>query len=136
MRYNVFAYGSLMFDDIMQELLDQRLMKTDAILNGWSRHALRDRSYPGAVADCNDQAFVQGIVWFNLSEADLAILDHFEGDEYSRQEVTVVTQDGQTVQAWVYAWKDKGDLLGPWDPDLFEQTSRSTFVQIHRPYSP
>jgi len=131
MKHNVFTYGSLMFDDIMQNLLGKPATKIPAVLQGWMRHALKDRTYPGAVPATDPNAKIDGILWLSLTDQDLAILDRFEGNEYDKLQVEVLSAAGQTYPALLYAWKDTSALLGEWDVAEFDRLHRQSFVEQH-----
>ncbi|AWB32545.1 gamma-glutamylcyclotransferase family protein [Orrella marina] len=131
MSHNVFAYGSLMFPGVMQDLLGHPVQGHAVTLAGWSRHALSFRVYPGAVPAMSTSQ-IEGVVWQDLSDEDLRILDGFEGDEYLRCQVSLELPAGDTVKAWIYQWKDISLLLGNWDVQRFAANELETFVDVHR----
>lgn len=120
-----------MFEEIMRDLLGRPGVGQAATLHGWSRHALKDRAYPGAVFNPAPGSKIDGFVWLGLSDEELLILDQFESSEYERIPVTIhVTEQSETT-AWLYAWKDETCLLLDWDPEQFTRIHRPTFVRSH-----
>lgn len=115
----VFTYGSLMFDAVWNRVVRQRHVAQRARLHGYCRHALSGRDYPGIVAAPGQS--VDGVLWQDVSQADLARLDIFEGDEYRRITVAVVLADtGDALAAQTYLYTGPDLLPGQgWDPAHF-----------------
>ena len=108
MTGNIFTYGSLMFDEVWRQVVSGRYRSEPATLHHHQRHALTGLSYPGVVASAGVQ--VAGRLYFDVSAADIARLDAFEGDEYRRDALPVLLASGETVSAWTYVWLDHGRL--------------------------
>lgn len=126
----VFTYGSLMFDEVFTAVTGRRASNSPALLEGWRRHALRDRTYPAAVPAPGYS--VQGIVWLDLSGDDLQKLDEFESTEYRRTQVEVLLADGQRVTADIYAWLAPALLLpDDWSEQDFRRSHLADFHRIH-----
>ena len=75
-----------------------------------ARHAVRGEAYPAIVAKSN--GLVKGIIYKDISQAELDALDAYEGDEYGRIRVFVETE-ADKIQAWVYVWTGRKERLGP-----------------------
>lgn len=84
---NVFVYGSLMFDEVWDRLVQKPYKKLDANLAGYKRLRVCDEDYPGLVKFSAGD--VDGKLYLNVTEHDLARLDHFEGEYYKRESVIV-----------------------------------------------
>jgi gamma-glutamylcyclotransferase (GGCT)/AIG2-like uncharacterized protein YtfP len=129
---SLFTYGSLMYEAVCFRVVGRGLPHERAQLHGWRRHALKGRTYPGAVpqTDC----VIDGVLWHGLTEADLVSLDAFESTEYERVTATVLPASGQTQPAQLYAWQDL-TLLEPddWSVTRFEQEHVHSFYATHRP---
>ena len=107
---NVFTYGSLMYPEVFGPvtLASPRCHRTR--LDGWSRHAIRGRSYPGAVPAIG--ASIEGVLWMELDEDAMQRLDQFEGDEYARERVVVTLPGGEVLlSALVEPWARRLQLL-------------------------
>lgn len=118
MNGNIFTYGSLMFDEVWCQVVTGRYPSEPALLDHHQRHALTGLSYPGVVATPGAQ--VAGRLYRDVSAADIARLDAFEGPEYRRDALQVVLVSGEHVSAWTYLWLDPQRLSGqPWETDAF-----------------
>lgn len=93
---HVFTYGSLMFPAVWQRVVRGSHRSLLAVLDGYARHAVRGELYPGIVH--RPDASVEGMLYLDVSEADIAVLDAFEGGEYRRERVTVRTAAGTSTE--------------------------------------
>lgn len=118
MATHVFTYGSLMLSPVWERVVLGHYRASPALLDGHARHAIHNAAYPGMIA--SPGAVVRGIVYFEVSAADLAALDAFEGSEYRRTMVEVTVADGRTVSADTYLYLPLEKLsAAPWNPDEF-----------------
>jgi hypothetical protein len=116
----VFAYGTLELPEVVEALLGRRLPGVDAVLPGYARSLLRGRCYPGIVA--RPGARTPGVLYFEVEEWMLALLDRYEGSLYRRLPVRVTTAAGGTLaaQAWIVPAAQAALLSGePWDRERF-----------------
>lgn len=121
MRHRIFAYGILTIPEVMEALLERRLPLRDAALDGYARFRLRDRPYPGIVAE--SAAAVDGVLYEGVGEDEITLLDHFEGELYERRSVRVRTACEPRVDAdaYVVSERRRGRLSHePWDRLRFE----------------
>lgn len=129
MTGNIFTYGSLMFDEVWRQVVSGRYRSEPATLHHHQRHALTGLSYPGVVAAAGVQ--VAGRLYFDVSAADIARLDAFEGAEYRRDALQVMLASGEPASAWTYIWLDSQRLSGqPWRTDTF---GLAEFLQTYPP---
>lgn len=129
---NVFVYGSLMFDAVWDRLIEQRYEARPATLPGYRRHGLRHVDYPAIVA--SSRSTVSGIVYLDVTAADLAVLDGFEAPHYQRTALPVRLSDGSECAAVAYVLRDGyRHLLSvePWDPAAFEAEALRGFLERH-----
>lgn len=118
---HIFTYGSLMFPEIWQRVVRGNYLSATATLSDHARYALADDTYPGMVAQAD--AAVEGVLYYDVTPQDVAALDQFEGSEYSRQNVNVVIESGETVIACTYIFLAKQRLSGlPWEPQAFQMS--------------
>ncbi|KAI7781743.1 hypothetical protein LA080_014374 [Diaporthe eres] len=94
----LFAYGSLMIDEVIATLLGRVPKHEPAKAPGYRVSQLPDQSYPGLVHDESSEA--HGRIYYGLSLKEWAILDAFENPLY---EVQVVTLAGGR-KALAYVW--------------------------------
>ncbi|KAK7204351.1 AIG2-like family-domain-containing protein [Myxozyma melibiosi] len=134
---SIFCYGTLMSPNVLARVLFNKrdlpsnspLSLTPATLHNHSRSRLIDESYPAIVK--SEGSSVAGVLVSELTPAQVKTLDAFEGDEYERQKVQVVNENGQAVDAWCYIWVDRLDRLTgvDWDFDEFMQNRFKTWIE-------
>lgn len=119
MTAHVFTYGSLMFPQVWERVVRGRYRSARGILSGFARYAIEGETYPGMVAEAGAQ--VEGVLYFDVEGDDLAALDAFEGIEYRRDKVPVITESGEQVDAYTYIYLMPGRFSGqPWNPQEFQ----------------
>ncbi|MBN2162962.1 MAG: gamma-glutamylcyclotransferase [Pontiellaceae bacterium] len=96
----LFAYGTLMWPEVLEAVIGHRLSGAPDALLGYCRLRVRGEHYPVVVPE--EGGRVEGILYDNLSESDFRHLDHFEGEEYERKILKV----GET-EAAVYVLSDR-----------------------------
>jgi gamma-glutamylcyclotransferase (GGCT)/AIG2-like uncharacterized protein YtfP len=68
-------------------------------------------------------------VYWHVDEADMARLDAFEGSDYERVDVEMVTAQGETKAVALYLYRLPERLLdAPWDPELFLKEGMARFI--------
>ncbi|MBR2427228.1 MAG: gamma-glutamylcyclotransferase [Lentisphaeria bacterium] len=97
-KFLYFAYGSNLNIEQMKQRCPDSIGISPAVLNGWK---LIERTYADieeAPGECVNGAL------YEISDQDLANLDHYEGypECYTRQEVMVTDNSGRYQKAWVY----------------------------------
>ncbi len=116
---SLFTYGSLMFPQVWQRVVCGRYSQALAEVEGYARYAVRNATYPGMVAQAG--ASVNGVVYFNVSEADIAMLDAFEGGDYRRVTVSARLPDGEIIPVEAYLFINPADLAEQgWEPENFD----------------
>lgn len=118
MTSHVFTYGSLMFTPVWESVVQGRYRSVAALLDQHARFALVDDTYPGTVAAVGSS--VAGVLYLDVSRADLACVDHFEGNEYRRTLVQVQLDDASLLPAQTYLFEAVARLSDrSWNPDTF-----------------
>lgn len=119
MPAQVFTYGSLMFPQVWQRVVRGHYRSAPAVLDGHARFALTGETYPGTIV--RPGASVAGIVYFDVSDADIASLDAFEGSEYRRDRVRIRLDSGEPAEADTYLYLLPQKLSeSPWLPEEFQ----------------
>ena len=95
----LFVYGTLRDPDVLDALLGRTLPAVEATAPGFRAVHYPQRVYPALIAAQGGNA--PGLLLHQLTPIDLAILDAFEGDEYRRATIAVLTPSGM-VDADVY----------------------------------
>ncbi len=120
-----------MYPDVFFQVTGSSPVSVPAIAHHWSRYGLKNRTYPGAVPDFQKNAAITGVIWLEVTPKALAALDRFEGHEYRRVAIEVVSQSGPHP-AQIYEWLMPDLLDGAWDPIEFERSHRHNFAQLHQ----
>ena len=118
MSQHVFTYGSLMFAPVWERVVSGRYRGLAAALAGYRRLAIVGETYPGIVEATSDK--VAGVLYCDVSDADLQALDDFEGIDYRRSSISVTTSDGMVMPAQTYVYILPLRLAThDWDPAAF-----------------
>lgn len=130
MTGRLFAYGVLRVPAIFAAVSGLELRGTAAILRGYRCEGVRGEAYPAIMTDPSET--VTGRLYHGLSPHAIAALDRFEGDEYRRRVVTVITDDGRAKQACCYViaprWRRRLDGR-LWDPEQFERLHLAAYLR-------
>lgn len=130
-----FAYGTLMCEDIMEEVSGCRLSSVPGTVRGYTRRSVRGEHYPALVFD--EEGYVEGVVYRNLNSSAWECLDRFEGEMYSRQVVRIEMKDGTTLPAATYVLKPQFlDYLdeSEWSFEDFLRNGKEHFQGDYRGY--
>ena len=100
---HLFAYGTLMLPEMVQQLLGRAITSVPGTLYGYACYEVKHQIYPAIIAV--DGAKVSGLVYENILEIDLKKLDQYEGDMYDRTKVTVQLSDGTDILCQTYICK-------------------------------
>ena len=132
---NLFVYGTLMCDDIMQEVSGISLAHEPAILAGYIRRSVKGEQYPAVVYEKTGR--VEGVVYRAIPGPALNRLDRFEGDMYYRKEVEIKLSNGLILSAETYVVKPEFlNLLeaAEWDFKNFLRNGKSRFQKHYKGY--
>ncbi|KJE93214.1 hypothetical protein CAOG_04034 [Capsaspora owczarzaki ATCC 30864] len=135
----LFAYGTLMYPEVVNKVMKRVPDMHDAVLEGYYRMHIRNRLYPAVVAHdawplpaelanptaeakATRPAMVHGRVMY-ISEAELRAMDVYESSSYRRcvAKVKLAANAGaEPIDCHVYVWGDSmSDLYGEWVPEEF-----------------
>ncbi len=132
---NLFAYGTLMCDDIMYEVSGYHLPGEPGTLKGYSRRSVTGENYPAIMPD--REAAVEGITYRNVPGSAWHRLDRFEGEMYERRHVTVILNDRTELSAETYIihpeYLEHLDQSG-WDFDDFIRKGKASFQRNYKGY--
>lgn len=132
---NCFAYGTLMSEDIMEEVAGCGLAHDPGILRGYSRRAVKREVFPALIADAAGR--VEGVVYHDLTAPAWERLDRFEGDIYVRTHVIIELSNGEIIPAETYVIHPASvDLLEPfeWDFAEFLRNGKTRFQEGYKGY--
>ena len=95
--HSLFFYGTLVHPAILARIVGQvgaaNLYVQPAVLPGFACQHVEGADYPALVPEGSSggsSAFVRGTLVRGISTAHVQLLDHFEGDDYTREVVSVL----------------------------------------------
>jgi gamma-glutamylcyclotransferase (GGCT)/AIG2-like uncharacterized protein YtfP len=133
---HLFAYGTLMCEDIMQAAAGCRPSAVRGVLRGWSRRRVRGEDYPGLLPE--EGARVEGVVYLDVPEGAWKRLDLFEGNMYARSSVCVELDDGSRLTAEAYVVRpEHAERLAEagWDFEEFLRHGKTRFQSGYTGYT-
>jgi gamma-glutamylcyclotransferase (GGCT)/AIG2-like uncharacterized protein YtfP len=132
---NLFAYGTLMCDEIMEEVAGCRLSYKAGTLRGYSRRAVRGEHYPAIFRE--EKGLIQGLVYLGVPDRAWQRLDRFEGEMYVRQTVQIQLANGMMLFANTYvvqpAFLDALEEVD-WDFESFLRHGKESFQKYYKGY--
>ena len=123
---NVFVYGTLLNDEVLNLIVDSAFFKQKAKLPEFRRVCVQGEVYPAIFP--SQGCVVDGVLISSLSKSDLGNLDAYEGACYQRTSVSVELAKGKFEVCDTYVFKPEYyDLLSDaeWNNDCF----RSEYLQ-------
>ena len=125
---HLFAYGTLMCEDIMQEVSGCLPEYQRAVLKGYVRRRVKGQVYPGLLQ--REANRVDGVLYLNVPGSAWERLDRFEGEMYGRQTVSIEMNSGGRLTAETYIVRaEYVDNLEEveWDFSEFLNSGKSKF---------
>jgi len=138
MKYNVFAYGILMYEEVLFTLTGKHFSLESATLHHHHRFGLVKEGFPElAVVLPKKKSSVSGVVLRDVDSQTLRILDLFEDVDgiYSRSPMRVTLASGIDVNAEIYLGTDKAQTMarGAWDEDEFIRLHYKRYIDAAIP---
>ena len=134
----LFAYGTLMCPDIMRDVCGVDTTGLVARLAAFRRLRVRNEDYPGIVP--SPAHSVTGMVYPDVHDTAWRLLDAFEGEMYSREQVQVRLATGNWLDAQAYVIRPafRGFLEDrDWDFEQFlHDGGKARFRRSYRPWTP
>ncbi|HSR88284.1 MAG TPA: gamma-glutamylcyclotransferase family protein [Pontiella sp.] len=126
---NLFAYGTLMWPEVLEAVINRPLIGTPASLRGFLRIRVKGACYP-ALIESRSRDVVEGMLYRDLTEEEFRHLDRFEGDEYERREV-LTEADQAHVYVLSHARRHLADSR-PWSPEDMGVESLEAFCREYK----
>ena len=129
---SLFCYGTLQVPAVMQAVTGRAHNGIPARLPGYARFCVKGADYPGIVLSKTHET--DGILYDDISALELAVLDRFEGESYTRRMTRVLLEDGSWTKAWTYVITEgqEGQLTGqPWLLDRFLESGLGRFMRSY-----
>jgi len=130
--HTLFTYGSLMCSDIMSTVAGCQSDSMAATLKDFQRSTIHGEKYPGIFHQANGT--VEGVLYLQLPEEAILRLDQFEGEQYSREDVQVITPQGPCrTMAYIIKPQYHHLLTGePWSFEQFLVTGKTEFIKYYQ----
>ena len=132
---HLFAYGTLMCEDIMREVSGNRIVPAPATLRNCRRLSVKGEAFPGLVPF--EGGLVTGVVYRYVPDSAWECLDRFEGEMYARMRVHVELSSGKALAVETYVVRPEfADRLesSEWNFEKFLRTGKRRFQQSYRGY--
>ena len=125
---HLFAYGTLMCEDIMQEVSGCLPDYRPEVLKGYIRLRVKGHVYPGLLQ--REAHHVDGVLYQNVPASAWDRLDRFEGEMYARRTVSIEMDCGGRLTAETYIvrteYVDNLEEVA-WDFSEFLSSGKSKF---------
>jgi gamma-glutamylcyclotransferase (GGCT)/AIG2-like uncharacterized protein YtfP len=122
----LFAYGTLLFPDVLRLVAGRVPVGQPAALDRFVRRRVVGEIFP-AIVEGDDGDRVSGILYSGLEQSEWDRLDRFEGELYERREVVLDGRRAASTYVLGPSWRHR---LGPepWDPEAFARDHLDAFV--------
>ncbi len=99
----LFCYGTLEIESVITRLIGRVPQKQPAILENFVRYLIKNSDFPAIIPSKNGE--VVGTLYLSLTPKEIRILDEYEGNLYSRQQLWVTTDIGRLEHSWAFVLK-------------------------------
>lgn len=125
--HHLFVYGTLQYPEILKKLTGKSFVSKPAVLNHFKRHKVKNAEYPAIVPKHGAQT--AGMLIENVDELSLKAIDFYEGDEYEKTIVNVISDDIEN-KAYTYVWIAGDNHLDDedWDKAYFEKKYLELYI--------
>jgi gamma-glutamylcyclotransferase (GGCT)/AIG2-like uncharacterized protein YtfP len=129
---HIFTYGSLMFNEVWGKLTKGNYRFEKGLIEGYARRCVKEEEYP-AIFKANES--VRGIIYYDVNDEDLTILDDFEGEFYERTTLKAILENLEHITVEAYVLKNKyHDIIDDraWNEAYFEQEGIKRFIERYK----
>jgi gamma-glutamylcyclotransferase (GGCT)/AIG2-like uncharacterized protein YtfP len=127
---NIFTYGSLMFPDVWKRVVRGAYRSELGTIHGFRRVCVREKEHPALIIT-KGAGPLEGRVYFDVSNDDIARLDQFETHRYARVSVAVIV-DAKPIMADAYLALHHNELSDlDWDVAKFEREGLAKFLATY-----
>jgi gamma-glutamylcyclotransferase (GGCT)/AIG2-like uncharacterized protein YtfP len=130
---NVFAYGTLMMQEVFTIVTGREHDQIPARVYGFSRYSFRDRVYPAMVASSGAD-FVDGVIYACLPKDSIEALTDFEDQRYRKITVNAeLKESGVKTEAAAFVLpNDSASLIRETEWSLAEFTEKNLESYLER----
>ncbi|MBQ27062.1 MAG: hypothetical protein CMH81_02830 [Nitrospiraceae bacterium] len=131
MTHQIFSYGTLAIPHVMDALTGSIPPTVPAHVTSYASFLLKGKPYPGM---CRREGVVtSGLLYLNVDEKSLRVIDAFEDDIYVRESIGVMMESGALTNAWAYlVLEEYEERLGVecWDQDVFLDKHGESYIAM------
>lgn len=129
---NLFTYGTLMCEEIIEAVCGYRMPRVGGVLEGFRRRAVKGELYPAILARAGEST--QGQVYLGVPDTAWVSLDRYEGEMYRRvkMKMKVRAGAGQPLYAWAYVLRPQYQhqlAEYDWDFSDFLQNGKEAYLK-------
>ena len=128
----LFTYGTLEIASVVKRVLGRDLEGEPAVLYGYARFLVRGECHPGIVE--REGASVSGTLYKGVDAVLFSRLDRYEGEEYQKRIVEILTSTGESQAAYTYTCLAGMLSEVPWNQDVFIRDHLQEFLRSRAPY--
>lgn len=127
---HLFTYGTLMLPEVSEKIFGQ-VSNEEVVLRNYRRFKLfyneEELFYPALIGEEGTQT--KGILFRNLTNQQLELIDEYEGNEYERRMVQIEAEN-EILEVWCYVWKPNLHFMvkEEWSIDWFKQNFLADFL--------
>lgn len=129
---DLFVYGTLLLPAVIEALIGRVPRRLPATLPDYRRYRLTDEVFPAIAIE--PAAQVDGLVYRDLDDRELMIIDAFESSIYTRQRIQAQTGPGEIVIADAYVLADDHTRLlrraPAWSLEEFTTYSSPSYIRM------
>jgi gamma-glutamylcyclotransferase (GGCT)/AIG2-like uncharacterized protein YtfP len=112
-RETLFAYGTLLFPEVLRILIDRVPDSAQATVEGWRAAALPGCVYPGLVPA---RKSTKGLLLHGITTTEWQTIDSFEDNLYELRELPL----RHDRRGWAYVYSADAEVSpNDWDPQWF-----------------
>ena len=126
---SLFIYGTLLSAQVRDKVLGKSIPDSalaEAIAPFYKVMKVADVHYPCLLSG-NDADLADGAILSDVTDDDLALLDRFEGDNYERRPIEVIS-DNQLVVTQAYFPKIALATDAPWSFESWQHKEQAAFL--------
>ncbi len=119
--YNVFTYGTLCASEVMYAVTNKTFKTEKVYLSSYERYLVKNHVFP-AIIPTAEKTIIDGLIYFDVDEESLNLIDIFESYFYDRTLVEVKDESEQSYKAYAFVLnKAYHDVLSdePWNEAVF-----------------
>ena len=125
---NIFVYGTLRDEQVLSAVLGHEVAITiPARLPDHAPLLVKGEAYP-MIRPAQGEA-ADGMILCQLPQADVDMLDKFEGDEYERTAALVYAADGTAHEVYIYKDLHGKDDDGNFDLEYWQHHLKDEFIE-------